>query len=194
MAWLTAGGYIRPDALSVLKAGEFAHSKYQEFLNQPHRGNRKYVLVAQPPFMNGNSFITEAPLDYDNLTKLTGALRENNMANVREATKLYEGIIQNRRLAIVFLLNKAFEQKKDLEWNKLVEFFKKNQNKFVVNLSSLEDCLEEEVKIAFMSGIPFSFLSNNDVLSLHPLTGINTAELLSGAPKDVVEILKSMVI
>lgn len=194
LAWLTAGGYIRPDSLPALKSGEFAHSKYQDFLNQPHRGDRKYILVSPAPFMTNARFITEAPLDYNNLTKLTGALRENNMADVREATMLFEPRIKNRRLAIIYLLNKAFEQNKQLEYKKIIECLRKDPELFVVNQDSLEDCLEEEIKIATMSGIPFSITLNNGDINLRPFTGINTKELLIGAPTSVVGILNKTTI
>lgn len=192
LAWLTAGGYIRPENLPPVTTAEYAHSKYNSFLNQPHRGDRTYVYVSDAPFLRGETFVTQSPLDYKNLTKMTGALRENNLAEVREATMLYEPIIQNRRLAIVYFLNKAFENGTDLKFSSLVDFFSRHTDLFVVDETSINDVLQEEIQIANMSGIPYSINEISGSIYLHPIAGVNINELTLGAPTEVVDILRSI--
>lgn len=191
LAWLTAGGYIRPTNLSAITNDEFAHSKYNEFLNQSHRNIRTYVYISEASFLKGKQFVTQSPLDYKNLTKMTGALRENNLTEVRNATRKYEPIIQNRRLAIVYLLNNAYNSGKDLNYNSLVDFFKNHIDQFVIDDTSLDTTLREEIRIADMVGIPYSCISKNGGLYLHPVCGVNTSELTIGAPAEVIDILKS---
>ena len=122
LAWLTTAGFIRPVDMPALQANEYAHIKYRDFLNRLHRGDRKYILVEEPLFENAE-FTTKKPLNYSNLTKLTAALRENNQAVVREATMKYEARINNRRFAILYFLNKAFQSDKLLLLDNIITFF-----------------------------------------------------------------------
>lgn len=190
IAWLTAGGFIRPDSLKQLGESEYAHSKYEDFLNKPHRGDRKYIYVSEPVFLHSTGFITESPLNYKNLTKMTAALRENNLAEVREATMLYEPVIQNRRLAIVYLLNKAYAANTSIKFTDMVNFLKEHSDDFILDDSRIEEVLQEEIKIAYMCGAPYDILERDQDIYLKPRAGVNNNELTMGAPNDIVETLK----
>lgn len=192
LAWLTAGGYIRPTALEPTRHGEYPHYKYKDFINQSHRGDKKYVFIKKAPFMNGHSFTTEAPLDYKNLTKLTAALRENGQESIREATLLYEPKIQNRRLAIIFLLDKAYRERKELSFTHLLDILQRQPNLFVVNPNSLEEVIHEEINITNMAGIPFVITGHANNIKLKPITGVNIQELTHGAPLVVTEYLSQI--
>lgn len=191
LAWLTAGGYIRPQNTEAVQAGEYAHKKYNDFINQPHRGIKTYVFVTDAAFLRNEPFETLRPLDYGNLTKMTAALRENNLADVRRATMEYEPVIQNRRLAILYFLQKAYENTKDLNFNNLIEFFERHEEYFVVDFSILREVIEDEIKIAYMSGIPFRIICEQDQILLHPLCGLNLEELKLGAPAEIVDLLRA---
>ena len=191
LAWLTAGGYIRPRTLEPTRQGEFPHFKFKDYLNQPHRGESYYQYVTKAPFANDSSFITSRPLDYDNLTKLTGALRENDMAPVREATMLYEPRIKNRRLAIVYLLNKAYQEGKTLNLKGLLNFFEKSPSLFIVSATNHDAVVQEELKIADMAGIPFDILDDNKNILLKPVAGLDVQELTHGAPEFIIQLLSS---
>lgn len=135
LAWLTAGGYIRPQNSDPVEEGEYAHKKYNDFINKAHRGIKTYIFVSDAAFLRNEPFVTLRPLDYGNLTKMTAALRENNLADVRRATMQYEPVIRNRRLAILYFLQKSYESKKKLNFNNLITFFEKYDDDFVVDYS-----------------------------------------------------------
>ena len=188
LAWLTSAGFIRPEKLFKPK-NEFAHIAYRDFINQGHRNAKKYVITKQLNFFNDNSFITEFPLDYENLTKLTAALREKNSAEEREATMYCEERIQNRRFAIIYLLNEAFKLGKTLKLCFLVQLFKKHPELFIVTDHSLKETVRSELEIANMAGIPFKIVN---VEEMKPLTGVNLKELVLGAPKDIIDLLNKL--
>ncbi|PQJ32401.1 hypothetical protein BST92_10900 [Nonlabens arenilitoris] len=86
------------------------------------RNLRKYKITNFPDYLfNGNHIVTK-PLDYNNLTKNTGALRENNQAKIRELTLKVEPKIKNRRYAIIYALNKAYLEKTTLDFDTLIDF------------------------------------------------------------------------
>jgi phage baseplate assembly protein W len=190
LAWLTAAGFIRPINLHPLENGEYAHSKYKDFVNRSHRGERTYVLVESIDFDN-KKIITQKPLDYSNLTKLTAALRENNMSIVREATMQYETRINNRRFAIIYFLNESYKKGKLLSFDNLITFFHLHNDTFVITDDDLQSVIQNELSIADMAGIPFDIIESNGVLYLKPLAGINMDELSSTAPENLITILKN---
>lgn len=191
LAWLTAGGFVRPVALPALSQEEVAHRKYQDFINQAHRGNKRYVYVKAAPFLSSQSFCTMAPLDYVNLTKMTRALRENNQAEIREATMYYEGIIRNRRLAILYFLNEAYTHNQKVEYGQLIAFINKYPSLFVIDPNNVSDVMEEEIKIADMAGCPFKIIAKDSKIFLSPLAGVNLSELMIGVPDNVKQALKT---
>jgi hypothetical protein len=189
LAWLTTAGFIKPNSQIGLKKYELAHKVYRNFLNQPLRNDKKYTIIELPAFLNGDPFITEKPLNYSNLTKDNSALRENNMAEIREATLELEPKINNRRLAIIYFLNKAYKQNKLLKLSFIIDFFKANHDLFVITSKSLIDTVREELKIANMAGIPF-IIEELDEIYLKPMTEINLKELILDAPQAVIQVLE----
>lgn len=188
LAWLTTAGYIKPSRLKP-DATYIKHMAYRSYINSDHRNEQLYEIVMLP-----ENISTNRPLDYNNLTKLNSGLRERGMAEVREATMSYESIIKNRRFAIIYLLNKAYIEHKNLPFNQLLELFQKYPEKFIVSKQGLDDVISEEIEIAFMAGIPYAtvFDSNGENVRLKPIQSINMEEASIGAPQDLLDILNSV--
>lgn len=188
LAWLTTAGFIKPKDLESIPKEKYPHSFYKDFLNQSHRGDRLYQLIEKPVFDN---FITQRPLDYSNLTKLTAALRENNQDVVREATLKYEPKINNRRFALLYILNKAFQKGTTVLFDNILTFFHLHYDSFVITDDNLSSVVQNELEIANMAGIPFDTINNDGQIFIKPLTGINIDELSIGAPKEIINILEN---
>jgi hypothetical protein len=188
LAWATAAGFIYP--LPILDKIDFdkPHVSSSEYILQNSRNLRKYKVIDIPKYIFDGSFITQKPLDYKNLTKNIGALRENNQQDIRELTLMLEPKIQNRRYAILYLLNTAFTKNKNLDLNKLVDFMLSNEDLFVIDSKNLYDTICEEINIAFLSGIPFQIIHDNQ---LRPVTGLNIQELNTNAPIELVRVLST---
>lgn len=189
LAWLTTAGYIRPARLKA-DPTYIPHMAYRSYINSAHRNEQLYELVELPDMIG-----TRRPLDYDNLTKLNTGLRERGMAEVREATLSYESIIKNRRFAIIYLLNKAYEEHKLLPFRLLIELFRAYPETFIVSENGLVEIIEEEIEIAYMAGIPYAKVfdyNNSDEIFLKPIQGINMEEAAVGAPKSLIDILETV--
>jgi len=187
LAWATSCGYIAPDNL-ILEENYYeklTQIETREFILSKKRNVRKYKVVQIPKFLFNGTFIVERPLNYDNLTKNTGALRENNQEKIRALTLSIEHIIKNRRYAIVYILNRSFELKKDLDFSLFLNYLKGFPEKFIISDESFEEVMYSELDVSFIVGIPFILKSNK----IHPLTGVNIDELSVGAPKDLNETL-----
>lgn len=189
LAWLTTAGYIRPARLKP-DPTYLPHLAYRSYINSAQRNEQLYEIVELPEIIE-----TRRPLDYDNLTKLNTGLRERGMATVREATLSYESIIKNRRFAIIYLLNKAFEEHKMLPFRLLFELFKAHPDTFIVSENGLIEIIEEEIEIAYMAGIPYAKVfdpRNSDEIFLKPIQGINMKEASVGAPESLIKILENV--
>ncbi len=183
LAWATTCGFIYPIPIINTLDTEKPHVSSADFILQNNRNCRKYKFLKIPVNLFNGNFTTEKPLDYNNLTKNIGALRENNQKEIRELTLAVKPKIQNRRLAILYLLNKAFQSKLTLNVNSLVQFMLSHEDLFVIEKSNINDTIWEEINIAFISGIPFSIESDNE---LRPQTGLNLVELTLNAPHDLI--------
>jgi hypothetical protein len=186
LAWATTCGFICPIPILSSYDKEMPHVSSSSYILQPNRNLRKYKVMNIPQNLFEGAFITRRPLDYKNLTKNIGALRENNQKQIRELTMLLEPKIQNRRFAVLYLLAKAFVSKKNISLKSIVDFMLQFEELFVIEKQSFFDVMCEEIKIAFISGIPFKLLSND---SLKPLTGLNLLELKSNAPQELINTL-----
>lgn len=183
LAWLTMAGYIKPVNVEPNNS-PYPHIAYRDYINSEQRTAQVYEIVEFP-----NIEITDRPLNYDNLTKMTSSLRENGQSIVREATIYYEEKIKNRRFAILYLLNLAYQNRTAVSLSDIIDVLKGDKNKFVVDEETLEEIISDEIQIAFMAGIPFVVRIMNGKDYLQPLIGLNIDELASGAPKEVVEYL-----
>lgn len=183
LAWLTQGGYIKPVNYKPSDS-PYPHIAYRDYINSEHRMGQVYEIIEFP-----NTEITDRPLNYDNLTKMNFCLRENGQSVVREATMYYETIIKNRRFAILFLLNLAFQNNTAVALSDIIDVMKEDKGKFVVSEEDLEETISTEIEIAFMAGIPYVGRYMNGKLYLQPIKGLNLRELEVGAPQDVINFL-----
>ena len=184
IAWLTTAGYIKPANIKP-SGSPYAHIAFREYINREHRMEQIYEVVEFPIIEK-----TERPLSYDNLTKMNFCLRENGMTSVREATRFYEEKIKNRRFAILYLLNLAYENQTTISVNDIVNTMREHPGLFVVSDFELEETINTEIEIAFMAGIPYVIRLNNDSYRLQPLRGLNVKELSEGAPEKLLNTLK----
>lgn len=185
LAWLTQGGYIKPVHFKPTDS-PFPHIAYRDYINSEHRMWQMYEIVEFP-----NTEITDKPLNYDNLTKMNFCLRENGQSVVREATMYYETKIKNRRFAILFLLNLAFQNDTAVALNDIINVLKEDKDKFIVSEDDLVETISAEIEIAFMAGIPYVKRYMNGKLYLQPTKGLNLEELKVGAPQDVINFLNN---
>lgn len=188
LAWGISCGFFIPENLD--NDSYDADTIYQEVTRNytlaKKRNLRKYKITNFPDYLfNGNHIVTK-PLDYNNLTKNTGALRENNQAKIRELTLKVEPKIKNRRYAIIYALNKAYLEKTTLDFDTLIDFLNNYPDLFIVNQESFEDVMYSELNIAFMVGTPFSIGINNE---LKPLVGVDMSEVNLGAPDDLINVM-----
>ena len=183
LAWLTQGGYIKPVHFKPADS-PYPHIAYRDYINSEHRMGQVYEIIEFP-----NTEITDRPLNYDNLTKMNFCLRENGQSVVREATMFYETIIKNRRFAILYLLNLAFQNNTAVALSDIIDVMKEDKSKFVVSEEDLEETISTEIEIAFMAGIPYIGRYMNGKLYLQPTKGLNLEELEVGAPQDVINFL-----
>ena len=183
LAWLTQGGYIKPVHFKPSDS-PYPHIAYRDYINSEHRMGQVYEIIEFP-----NTEITDRPLNYDNLTKMNFCLRENGQSVVREATMYYETVIKNRRFAILYLLNLAYQNNTAVALSDIIDVMKEDKNKFVVSEDDLEETISKEIEKAFMAGIPYVGRYMNGKLYLQPTKGLNLEELEVGAPQDVINFL-----
>lgn len=184
LAWLTSAGFIKPASVRPSNS-PYPQIAYRDYINKEHRMEQIYEIVEFPSVE-----ITEHPLNYDNLTKMNFCLRENGMMCVREATRYYEDIIKNRRFAILYLLNMAYENNTTIAVDDIIEIMRTYPNLFVVSDYDLEDTINTEIEIAFMAGIPYVLRITDGQNRLQPIKGLNIKELQIGAPQILVNTLK----
>ena len=188
LAWGISCGFFIPENLD--NDSYDADTIYQEVTRNytlaKKRNLRKYKIKNFPDYLfNGNHIVTK-PLDYNNLTKNTGALRENNQAKIRELTLTVEPKIKNRRYAIIYALNKAYLEKTTLDFDTLIDFLNNYPDLFIVNQESFDDVMYSELNIAFMVGTPFSIGIDNE---LKPLVGVAMSEVNLGAPDVLINVM-----
>ncbi len=185
IAWLTTAGFIKP--VNITPSGSpYPQIAYRNYINSEHRMEQVYEIIELPSIER-----TEHPLSYDNLTKMNFCLRENGMMSVREATRFYEEKIKNRRFAILYLLNLAYESETTIAVDQIIDIMRESPNLFVISDTELEDTINTEIEIAFMAGIPYVIRYINEHCRLQPIRGLNIDELKEGAPKKLIDTLQN---
>lgn len=190
LSWLVTAGVIAPIGVPCDCESNIPYQKYRSFLNADTLKARKYKLLVDPKYLYQSIGETKCPLDYINLTKLTRALRENGQTLIREVTMRYENRIQNRRFAIVYLLNKAYKNKSYVEVEKLQDFMLSHEKEFIISTENFNEVLLEELHIANVAGIPFNSITESSNIKLYPKIGINLSELCKGVDKKLIILLE----
>jgi hypothetical protein len=183
LSWGIISNFFLPEKLVNRSINDI-----NEYIISSNRNEKNFEISNFPYFIFKKIFFSEKPLDYKNLTKNTGALRENNQEKVRQLTLQVEHKIQNRRLAIVLGLHDSYIKKKPLDIDLLIKKMKFYKELFVVNELTFETIIEEEINIGFACGIPFSIDQNN---KLNPIVGINIKELIVNVPDRVIKVIES---
>ena len=96
-------------------------------------------------------------------------------------------MIQNRRFAILFLLNNAFKKSQAVSIDAIVDFLKGNPDLYVLNLVELKKIVLIEIEIANSAGIIVEKLGQ----VLRPMNEIDLNELSQGAPAALLEDIKA---
>jgi len=185
LAWGVTAEFFAPENFYLNE--KWDDQRLKEYILSEKRNLRRYKLRKFPYDIFTKHFETEKPLDFKNLTKNTGALRENNQKAIREITLFFERKIQNRRAAIVLTLDKCYRDKKNLNFSKFIKFLIKH-DEFVVNPVTFERVMQEEINIGFMAGCPIQILGDE----IKPLTCVNKQEVISSLKdRSVIDILRS---
>ena len=185
IAWLTTAGFIRPINIKP-SVSIYPQIAYRDYINREHRNKQDFEILEFPSVHK-----TEHPLSYNNLTKMNSSLRENGMEAVRDATRHYEEKIKNRRFAILYLLNLAYESKTTITIEQIINIMQDHPSLFIVSDMELEDTINTEIEIAFMAGITYVIRIINGVSRLQPLCGLNIKELEEGAPQKLIDTLNA---
>lgn len=190
LAWLTAAGIIEPIGAKS-NASMYPQIKFRDFLNDPRRKARKFKVVVDINSIFTSLNTVKRPLDYDNLTKMTGSLRENGQALIRKATLNFESQIKNRRFAIIYILNSQFKKGKAEPLKHLESFLTEHPSLFIITERDFEKTLLNEIEIAPIAGIPYEVITNRHGIFLNPKNEINMKEVITQrTPQNVIEVLK----
>ena len=131
------------------------------------------------------------PLSYSHLHKNVASLRENGGEDLRRLTLKYNSNILNRRFAFVYILNIYSQKNMKLNINKLINCMFKYKDFFFIDGNDIFDIMMSECKIAYITGIPFEIENDNYLI---PLSIINEKVLLEDAPKEIIDVVKRIII
>ncbi len=185
LAWSVAGGFIEPSNWQQGKK-RAPHLEFRDYLLRDKRTDKFYTVTSKLAAFFSERREISRPLDYEHLIKDVDSLREKGQEQIRNETKKIMGKIKNRRFAIIYLMNVAYRKKKNLDFSKLIAFLEKHPSQFVIDEKAFRKVMTQELNIAFAAGIPFSL----DGTGMKPLNGVSEAELIKGAPAELIEILK----
>ena len=188
LAWAVAGGFIEPANWGTKKS-KIPHLEFREYLLRDKRTDKFYTVTPKIKDFFSQSQVIGRPLDYEHLIKDVNALREKGQEQIRNETKKLVDKIRNRRFAIIYLLNESFKNSVELDFRKMIDFLERYPLFFVINERAFRKIMTQELSIAFAAGIPFTL----NETKMHPLNGVNAAELTKGAPQELLEILKKYV-
>ena len=184
LAWAVTAGFIIPHSLDGKIDPEKSHIQTLDFINSNSRNESSYAVSNIPDIFNGD-FIVERPLDYNNLIKNVKALRENGQELPRQQVMALSHKIMNRRFAIVYLLNEAFTQRKNLSFEKMANLLLRHES-FVIDESDFVRVMKLELNISFACGIPFNLTEEGN---LSPQVGLNKEVLIAGSPVEIIDYL-----
>ncbi len=129
------------------------------------------------------------PLSYNQLVKSFKSLRENGQEAQREASRTWETVIKNRRLAIAYALNQSALIGKPLIFEELSNELSK-MPQYVINKTEMLSTLATELGNAFVIGTPYQLLSGN---LLQGMRRVDLSVLSNGAAVRTIEQLEALV-
>lgn len=185
LAWSVTGGFIEP--LDYHQNEKIAvHLQFRDYLLRATRTDKFYTVTPKLAEFFLERREISRPLDYEHLIKDVNSLREKGQEQIRNETKKLVVKIRNRRFAIIYLLNVAYKKQNNLDFPKLIMFLEKYPSQFIVDGKAFRKVMMQELDIAFAAGIPYSLQGTK----MKPLNGVSEAELIKGAPADLIEIMK----
>jgi len=190
LAWAVTAGFVAPSSLQAKVKEGTSHLDTNAYILQSVRNERNYTKKYFPNHIFRGAFVTEIPLDYLNLSKNIGALREYGQVASRSETLKFKSVILNRRFALAYLLNEAFANNRGLHFLKMLDLLEKQSSLFVVNKVGFRNIMKADSFSAYMVGIPFK-RKNSHIL--FPVTGLNEKILCLNAPKKVIDFLDSII-
>lgn len=187
-AWAITGGFLWPASLDMPDKNNWQVSALEIVRKKKWSFSKLRVMIPENTF-NGDYIVNE-PLEYNAMTKSIKSLRERGQKDIREASMMVEGKVNNRRFAIVYCLSLCASENKKLNLLKLVKELSRYEDMFVVNKEEFAYVMNREVGIAIISGIPFE--REKDLLI--PLSKIPIDKLRKNAPNDVIATLDKIFI
>jgi len=187
LAWFTTVWFIIPKSIYEKRWWLPQISTNDYLVNKSIRNESTYIVLEMPHLEN---LIVSKPLNYDNLTKNSKALRENWQKLSREITMHYDNTIKNRRFALVYSLNKAFENWSSIDFKTLLSKLIKYKDEFVIDIDNFEEVMWLELPIADMCWLVYNI--NWNIIT--PITWVDNDVLTLWIPENIVDILDNNVI
>jgi hypothetical protein len=185
--WAVSAGFFLPIGHTKPRDQSIWHIKLLPFIRSNKWNTHYYKVFLDDNMLSCKPYV-DRPLEYSAMTKSTKALRERHQETQRNVTLELEDIIKNRRFAICYLLASASEHNSGVDFDKMVKGLASHRSFFVIEGRKLAQVIQSELKIAFITGIPF--YERNRVL--YPLTRLNMRELTWGAPQNLIEALQKI--
>lgn len=186
LLWAIAAGFMKPHGIEAFPSDP--QVRYRQLINADIRASRKFDinLSLYEEFLQ-SPHRTERPLDYSNLTKNVGSLRENGQALQRDVTMAVDSVIKNRRFAICFALNRAAERSENVDVGGLVSVLAGAEDMFAIPGNDVGAAVRRDLQIGFVAGIPFEAANPDSVM---PICSLDLEVLSAGVPIEVVNYLK----
>lgn len=189
IGWCVCVGLIEP--LINCSSEQLSHIKYRSFLNNSELNTKKFKKTNLYYNFIKEKHYVKNPLSYSHLHKNVASLRENGGEDLRRLTLKYNSNILNRRFAFVYILNIYSQKNMKLNINKLINCMFKYKDFFFIDGNDIFDIMMSECKIAYITGIPFEIENDNYLI---PLSIINEKVLLEDAPKEIIDVVKRIII
>ncbi len=180
-AWATTAGFVMPSNYKKPNNMLKWHVEMRDFVERKNWPDHNYDILIPPTLFDGTSKV-ERPLHYSGLTKSVKSLRERGQQITRSMSLQYDGIVKNRRFALVYCLGQIAKEHKSMNFRKFVDLLSEHPNDFIINQNKFLEVMEKEREIAGIAGIPFTTNNGN----LKPLTQINLKVLQTGAPPELI--------
>lgn len=189
VSWALTAGLIEPTNLRNTN-NVLPQLFYRELINHKSLRVRRFALTQAALTHISCGKLVENPLSYNALNKNVGSLRERNSEEIRELTLRYNHIVLNRRFALIYLLNNAYNSSTEVSLQSIHNVLLKYSNEFFLPNSNTLDIIQTEINICPLAGL----MINVSPSSIKVLNPINLDILSAEAPADIIKICKEMIV